>query len=411
MMERRRRGARRAGPLLWGGLLSIGMVFLGLGGAFVATAPSAAAAPAPITQYASFPAPLPPGCPGGPAALVDPVWSNGRGGVENDLRRLDLTGGDDLTLTWSGFASGCLGPSGVPAVTVSLTAYDAGPVSNPLAFDPSIDQHLLVSTSCGVDAGPCTLAAGRYTMSLTIPGPSPDMSCNLQAGGVLGLPLAVVGPNGSFYSPLLRGDNGPALGIGDTNFGMTGCEAGVSPTTVVGTSTTVPASTSTSVPSNTGSSTSSTVPGSGVSPTSVVGSSTTVPSTTGPSTTVPPTTMPVTSTSSGAEVSPTSVVGSSTTLPSPSTSTTMAVTSTSSGAEVSPNSVVATSAPGGATTTTIPTEVEAATVSRAQGGALPLTGPQHTGQRTAAGVALAVVGGLLLGAGNWLRRVNRRRAA
>jgi hypothetical protein len=359
--------------LLWGSLVSIGMIFLSIGGAFVA-APAGAepatgavgAAPvgaplAPITDYATYPPALPAGCPGGPSALVDPMWSNGRGGNETDLRRLNLAGGDVLTLTWSELAPGCQNADGTPAVTISLVAYDAGDsgVVNaaPDRFDPSIDQRLLVSTSCGAEGGACTMSGGHWTLSLTIPEPSPDLSCNFQAGGVLGLPLAVVGPNGSYYSQVLRGDSGPTMLIGATNFGIPGCEAGVSPTSIVGSTTTVLPTTST-------------------------------PATTQP---VTSTSQPVTTTSEGAGVSPTSIVGST---------TTQAVTTTSAGAGVSPSSVAVTS-------TTIGTDVEAATVSRAAG-TLPLTGPRHAGDRTAAGLALVLVGGVLLVAGISVRRLGRR---
>ena len=52
-----------------------------------AGAQTGAATGQPITDYATFPQPLPAGCLGGPDALIDVVFDNGRGGHGTDLRR------------------------------------------------------------------------------------------------------------------------------------------------------------------------------------------------------------------------------------------------------------------------------------------------------------------------------------
>src|SRR5690606_34722062 len=68
-------------------------------------------------------------------------------------------------------------------------------------------------------------------LSLVVRGPAVSELCNTQMGFVIGLPLAVVGPSGSFYNAVLRGDDRPSMGIGATNFAIPDCVPGTSPTT------------------------------------------------------------------------------------------------------------------------------------------------------------------------------------
>lgn len=203
------------------------MLALTVGGGALAS-PAGAAEHAPITDYAGYPAALPPGCPEGPGALVGVSYSNGRGGEELDLRRLRLLPGDVLTASWDSFAPGCAAGDGSPLIALSLHAYD---LSTP-TFDMRVDQRLLAGwVACGAGLGACPSApGGGYELSVAVPGPAQSELCNTQMGLVIGLPLAVVGPSGSYYNRVLRNDTRPSMGIGATNFAIPDCVAGPSPT-------------------------------------------------------------------------------------------------------------------------------------------------------------------------------------
>src|SRR4051794_7197773 len=108
----------------------------------------------------------------------------------------DLPGvqaGDIVTMSWTGVAPACVGSA------ISLAVKDA---PQPF-FDPGVDQP---TPPGGYNVA--TLTAGAGSVSLTMP----DLSlfsnnCNYQLDGVVGVPLAVVGPSGSFYSAASRGDD------------------------------------------------------------------------------------------------------------------------------------------------------------------------------------------------------------
>jgi LPXTG-motif cell wall-anchored protein len=187
---------------------------LAVGAAMAAPSAGAqAAAPAtPVTDYATYPAALPAGCPDGTSALIGVTFDNGRGAETTDLQTLDVRSGDTLTMTWSAFAPACRTEAGQPAIAVSMAAYEAGAAT----FDPSADQQLLPGwTTCGFGQTACSLTEGRYHLSLTIP--PADVACTIQADAVIGLPLAVVGPHGSYYNSAVRGDERPNLLIADTH--------------------------------------------------------------------------------------------------------------------------------------------------------------------------------------------------
>lgn len=179
-------------------------------------------AASPVSDYASYPAPLPSGCPAGSSALQGLSFDNGRGDTASTLSDLDVRHGDTVTMSWTGFAEACTTGTGAPAITVSLAAYD----SRTATFDPSVDQKLQPGwASCGPDASPCTTTGGRMRLSITLPGSG---VCNVQLDAVQGLPLAIVGPSGSYYSDWQRGDGTSRL-ISAANFGLEPCVA-ASPT-------------------------------------------------------------------------------------------------------------------------------------------------------------------------------------
>lgn len=208
-------------------LLAVAALVLGVA-LGVGTGVAGAVVGAPVTDYANYPSPLPDGCPDGPAAVVGARFDNGRGGEEADLRRLPLRPGDTLRVSWDDFAEGCTGPSGAPLIAVSLHAYD---LATP-TFVMNVDQQLLDGwVACGAGLGACTRGAdGRYELSIPVPGPAQSSQCNTQMGFVIGLPLAVVGPSGSYYNALLRNDDRPSMGIGATNFAIPNCVPGVAGT-------------------------------------------------------------------------------------------------------------------------------------------------------------------------------------
>ena len=189
------------------------------------------ALPAPISDYGSYPAALPTGCPNGTAALVGLVFGNDAGDTNSNMRLLSFEPGDTVTMSWTGFDADCLDGSGDPAIAVSLAVYETPDGT----FDATVDQTLVDWNVCGLGAPACAQSGGWY--SLTIGIPTSDV-CAMQVDAVLGLPLEVVGPSGSFYSGATRG-HGPNRLLSATNFAVD------SSTTSTSTSTTTTAATST----------------------------------------------------------------------------------------------------------------------------------------------------------------------
>ena len=219
------RSARRVGR---------GLVLLGV--AALAWAPTMTVAGAqdtltPITDYDAYPAPLPAGCADGADVVTGLLYSNGRGGQSADLRKLDVQAGDTLTASWDGWADGCATDGGSPLVALTLAAYD----SPTPTFSHLEDQYLVGgSVSCGAEAGACaTGTGGRQQLSITVPGPTQSELCNTQLELVIGAPLAIVGPSGSFYNSVLRNDDGPDTGIGAKNQAIPNCTPGTTPVSVL----------------------------------------------------------------------------------------------------------------------------------------------------------------------------------
>ena len=184
-----------------------------LAGAFATTVGAAPGAAAPTSDYASFPQ-LPASCAGGSGALNGLEFSNGRDSA-NDLRSLGVHQGDTITMRWSGPSDGCRD------VAVSMAAYRAESVS----FDPATNEDLLVWTSCGADGTGC----GTHSLSLTLS--NAQDACYGQLDAVVGAPLAVIGPKGSYFNNLYRNDDRPNMLISASNYGE-GCKDPVPPTTV-----------------------------------------------------------------------------------------------------------------------------------------------------------------------------------
>jgi hypothetical protein len=101
---------------------------------------------------------------------------------------------------------------------VSLTIKDAEQES----FDPTTNQ-----TNVGYEA--VVAGEGLTTVELTLPALPDD--CFYQADHVVGYPLAVVGPDGSFYSPVSRGDEERNMLVDARNGTLTSCTAVTTTTT------------------------------------------------------------------------------------------------------------------------------------------------------------------------------------
>jgi hypothetical protein len=166
-----------------------------------------------FTDYGNYPPTMPAGCPGGPGALLGVSFAAG-GQVSGDLAGLALTGSDTVTMSWDSVAEGCARLDGQPAVAVTLASHETATGS----FDIDEDQLLLNWASCG-PGDPCTRDdGGRYLLTLTLP--SGAVACHAQIDAVVGPPLGVVGPSGSYYTAGLRPNGGPttllAAGVAHT---------------------------------------------------------------------------------------------------------------------------------------------------------------------------------------------------
>lgn len=126
---------------------------------------------------------------------------NGAATEVEDLRALDLHGGDTVTMRWSGVQPG----SG--ACEVSLAAYQAAGST----FDPGRDQTLTTSVSCVPGSVDATRRCPVDGLSVVVPaGP-------FQIDAVTGRPLGIVGPGGGYYSAVMTG--GPDRLISAANGG------------------------------------------------------------------------------------------------------------------------------------------------------------------------------------------------
>lgn len=135
----------------------------------------------------------------------------------------DIKSGDEITATVFVTAD-CVGS--VLSLTLKNSEQDG--------FDPGTNQ-----VNVGYES--ILAVAGLTTISFTLP-PINDDDCFYQLDAVVGYPLAIVGPDGSFYNPLNRGGVGRDMLINARNGTLTACAV----TTTTSTSTTQPPSSTTS---------------------------------------------------------------------------------------------------------------------------------------------------------------------
>jgi membrane-bound inhibitor of C-type lysozyme len=124
--------------------------------------------------------------------------------------------GDVVTMAWTGWTPGC-----ETLITLSVKA-----ASTP-TFDPTTDQALVDFVGCAGPNDPtCTVESG-FQLQLAMP----QQLCNYQTDAVVGPPLDVIGPSGSFYSNQWRQSHqnpqvaapGPDMLISANNGGPSDC--------------------------------------------------------------------------------------------------------------------------------------------------------------------------------------------
>ena len=142
------------------------------------------AEPAPITDYASFPAPLPIGCTVDGSAVVPGAQFAVNGQTGSDLAALPIASGDTVTMTWPAFAPGC------ESLGVGLSVK----ISQSTSFNENDNQYLQSFSYCGPEGPTCTTPA-----SISIQVPSAALVPCFQLDAHIGPPLALVGPAGAYY--------------------------------------------------------------------------------------------------------------------------------------------------------------------------------------------------------------------
>jgi hypothetical protein len=188
-----------------------------------------------VTDYANYPdtpeAMLTPGCDfTGVSGTMFSV--NGSAPVGNLGELPEFQAGDVVTMTWTGVVDACVGSAISLVVKIPTEPF----------FDASVDQP---TGEGGYTVG--TLTAGLGSLSFTMPDLTPfDRECDYQMDAVVGVPLKVVGPNGSFFSANLRGDNRRTTLLSARNSRYEVCVAHTSQTIAVAPTTTTALTTTTS---------------------------------------------------------------------------------------------------------------------------------------------------------------------
>jgi LPXTG-motif cell wall-anchored protein len=194
---------------LWSVAAGLMLVF---GVLVVAPAPSTAGPgdPPGITDYATYPeqtvpAIFPEGCEaeGGVVVVGEQYTATAVGGAVigpvSDMRDLgNLSPGTTIDMSWGQFAPGCEGAG------ISLAVKRADQPT----FDPNTNQELIDAAYdyCGPQGIACAVGADdRFHLIVVMP--SRRLACNYQVDAVVGPPLAVVGPAGSYYSTTARVEN------------------------------------------------------------------------------------------------------------------------------------------------------------------------------------------------------------
>lgn len=181
------------------GLALSAMLVAGLSGGASAQQPTDIHTPV-IQHYGEYPSATVSGAVAGcsMANVHGSLFTLSRDGAEviivDDLRLMpQLAFGDVVHWAWESLDDPC----GTSWLSLGLKE------SNGDTFDPSVDQFL--DGSQGIQA-PGT-GPNHFDIEMT----ALNKGCYLQLDALLGLPLADVGPSGSYYTPESRGDKGPNM--------------------------------------------------------------------------------------------------------------------------------------------------------------------------------------------------------
>jgi hypothetical protein len=164
------------------------------------------AAPAPITDYASYPPAFPAGCTVDGAGVVPGVQFTVNGQTASDLRTLQIVPGDTITMTWTSLAPGC------ESLGLGLSVK----ISQASTFNIADNQYLQSFTYCGPGGDACT-----GSLAIQLP-PAAVVPC-YQLDAHIGAPLAIVGPSGSYYGDTQRA-SGTNMLISAQNGGSAPCD-------------------------------------------------------------------------------------------------------------------------------------------------------------------------------------------
>jgi len=185
--------------------LGAALVLAGVMLAVTSTA-TAQTQPAAVTDYATYPntpeALLTPGCSGAGISGVSYSIVFAAGGTAGPFSTLaeppQLDEGDQVTVSWSAVAPECVG------TPITLVAKDAmSPV-----FVITDDQ----AAAAWVSSGPTGPGAGSFSFSVP-PLAEFRHGCSYQIDLIVGAPLGIVGPSGSYYSEVSRAAQGKGSGV------------------------------------------------------------------------------------------------------------------------------------------------------------------------------------------------------
>jgi hypothetical protein len=151
---------------------------------------------------------MPAGCTVEGAAVVPGVQFSANGQSSSDLRTLAIAPGDTITMSWDAFAPGC----------ETLGVGFSVKISQDVIFDIADNQYLQSFSYCGPE-GPLCATPGSVSIQL----PSAELVPCYQLDAHIGPPLAIVGPDGSYYGNA-QNPGRPDMLISAQNGGTGSCE-------------------------------------------------------------------------------------------------------------------------------------------------------------------------------------------
>jgi len=220
--------------------LGAALVLAGAVLAVTSTATAQTQQPPAVTEYATYPntdeALLTPGCSATGVSGVSYTVDFAAGGTAGftDLADVpELSEGDQVTVSWSSLAPECVG------TPITMVAKDA------------LSPVFVITDDQAVAAWRSFTTTGTGPGSFTFPVPPLAEfrhGCNYQIDLIVGAPLAIVGPSGSYYSEDNRASQGKASGVTTLIDSRNGAYTSCQETTSTTSPTTSTPSTSTTLP-------------------------------------------------------------------------------------------------------------------------------------------------------------------